>query len=466
MNQTAPAPHHRVVIVGAGITGLTAAFYLRRSGAAAADTIVLEAAGAPGGNIETLSEDGFRVEHGPNGFLDNVPETLQLARDLGLTPLRSSDAARKRFLACRDGLVRVPEGPVSFLRSPLLSLRGRLRVFAEPFGPGPPPGDETVFSFASRRIGPEAAAVLVDAMVTGVFAGDSTVLSLKSAFPKMAAMEARYGSLIRALLAKMWKRLRKDEESAPGGPAGPGGVLTSFPGGLAELVGALRTAVGDALRCGERVREVTRRDGRFLLSTGQGSYTADRVLLAVPAARSAAILDRSCPAAANILRQIPAAPLAVVACAFDRRAFPHSLDGFGFLVPRRERSRLLGSLWTSSIFPGRAPSGKVLLRSMIGGARDLLAVELPDETLTAIVLGELRRFMGPLPAPERVWIFRYPEGISQYPPGHEDRLSAVEVALRTMPGLVLAGNSFRGISVNLCVVQARQAAARLAEKIG
>ena len=456
--------HARIVIVGAGVTGLAAGFHLRRHHGIE-DVLVLEAQDEVGGNITTTSDDGFLIENGPNGFLDSVPETLELARDLNLEPLPSNDASRKRFLIVRERLVQVPEGALSFLTSPLLSFRGRLRVFCEPIARRRPGDDETVFDFAARRIGKEAAEVLVDTMVTGVFAGDSTRLSLQSAFPKMAAMEARHGSLTRAMLARLWKRITGHGDASPGGPSGPAGVLTSFSGGLSTLVGALREELGGAVRCGVAVQTITHQPATkeaFRLETSAGTYSAEKVLLAVPAPQCAAILESAQPEAATILRQIPSSPITVVACSFDRASFPHSLDGFGFLVPNREQSRLLGCLWTSSIFPDRAPADKVLLRSMVGGARDPEAMDLPEDELRATVLRELRRFLGPIPDPERVWIFPYPQGISQYPPGHDDRVEALERQLADWPGMHVAGNSFRGISVNCCIVQAKEAAARLA----
>ena len=447
----------RAAIVGGGVTGLTAGYRLSR-GRGWEAIAVLEAAPRPGGNVATTRADGFIVEHGPAGFLDNVPETLALARDLGLTPVPSNAGARKRFLVHDGALARVPENPIAFLRSPLLSPAGRLLVLAEPFARRRPPGDETVFHFAARRIGTEAAAVLIDAMVTGVFAGDSAALSLRSAFPKMHAMESAHGGLVRAMLAKKWARLRGRGDAAAGGPSGPGGVLSSFEGGFATLVERLAAALGDKVRTSTPVLGLARRGGLFELATPAGAIKAERVLLAVPAAQCAAILHDALPAAAGILRGIPAAPIAVAALAFPARGFPHSLGGFGFLVPRRERLRILGALWSSSIFPARAPEDSVLLTCMAGGARDTRAVTLPDAALVALVMEDLAAVFGPLPAPTRKFIFRYEEGIAQYPPGHEDRLAALARVCGTMPGLHLAGSSFRGISVNLCVVQAERAA--------
>jgi len=449
----------QLAVVGGGVTGLTAALLLREE-YRIEDLLVLEACRRVGGNIHTERTDGFVVEHGPNGFLDNVPETLQLARRLELQVLPSNQAASKRFLAAGEGLIQIPTGPLSFLFSPLLSLRGRLRVFAEPFARRPPPGDQTVFDFAERRIGREAAETLVDTMVLGVYAGDSRELSLQAAFPKMARLEREYGSLVRALIALSFKR-----GGSKGGPAGPGGKLTSFPEGMTELVQRLESRLQGKVALGAAVKQLEAAPtGGYLLHTAGGMVRAQKVLIAVPASRAAALLSSSCPAAASLLRSVPSAPVAVVALAFKRERFPHPLNGFGFLVPRKEGARLLGCLWSSSIFSGRAPQSHVLLRCMYGGLRDPAAVALPEGRLLELCLRELSRFMGKLPEPDRWWIFRYTEGISQYPPGHLARLAAARLALSCdLPGVVLAGSSFEGISINLCVVQAGRAAAELTE---
>ncbi|MFW6331209.1 MAG: protoporphyrinogen oxidase, partial [Gemmatimonadota bacterium] len=268
----------RVVIVGGGVTGLTTAFEIRESAArvgAEVEVVVLEAGGDPGGNIRTERTDGYTVEGGPNGFLDNAPRTMELVRRIGLVHRlqRANEAAARRFIYRGGTLHPAPTGPVSFLRSGLLSLPGRLRVFAEPFARTRPDGvDETIFGFASRRIGSEAASVLVDAMVSGVFAGDVHTLSLQSSFPKMAAMEAEHGGLVKAMVARMKTRRaakREVEErrargedvetmTRPGGPAGPGGTLTSFDSGLDTLIEGLLDVLGGAVRTDAPVAAIER----------------------------------------------------------------------------------------------------------------------------------------------------------------------------------------------------------------
>jgi len=445
------------VIVGGGIAGLAVAHELARRGID--DAVVLEAEGRPGGNIRTHAIDGYSIEEGPNGFLDNVPATLALVERLGLGArlLPSSDAARKRFLWRRGALRRLPEGPASFLTSPLLSLSARLRVLAEPFARRRPAREETVHEFASRRIGEEAATVLVSAMVSGVFGGDSRALSLESAFPKMYDMETRHGGLVRAMLARM-RQARRDPSPrrSGGGPAGPGGVLTSFDAGLEILIRALAAEAGSRLRLGARVESIgfPGSAGIEVRLSGGEILRTPAAVLAVPAWDAARILDHDLEDAARILRSIPPAPIAVVATGFRREDVARPLDGFGFLAPRIEDLRILGCLWDSSIFPGRAPDGRILMRTMIGGYTDPRAPDLDDEALSAIVLRDLDRTVGIRAAPVLCRIFRYPMGIPQYTRGHPDRMRALDAIRERMPGLHLAGNSYRGISVNRCVEDA------------
>jgi len=271
----------RVVIVGGGISGLTTALHLAdraREVEGGVEVVILESSQDPGGNIRTRREEGFVIERGPNGYLDNVPTTPALVRRLGLEDrVQKADAsAAKRYLY-RDGKLHLlPGGPLGFLLSPVLSLPGRLRVFGEPFARGKPEGtDETIFQFAARRIGSEAASILIDAMVSGVFAGNVHELSLAASFPRMARMEAEHGGLVKAMVAgmKAKRRAKKEVEARrargedvqeltqPGGPAGPGGTLTSFKDGLDTLPLALARELGDVVRLGVQVEGVEREWG-------------------------------------------------------------------------------------------------------------------------------------------------------------------------------------------------------------
>jgi protoporphyrinogen/coproporphyrinogen III oxidase len=491
----------RIVIIGGGISGLATALHLKDRASEAPGGLqvtVLEASDDPGGNIRTKRKEGFIIERGPNGYLDNVPATGALVRRLGLEgKLQKADEAAARRFLYRDGrLHRLPEGPVSFLFSPVLSVPGRLKVLGEPFARSAPEGeDETIFDFAARRIGEEAASVLIDAMVSGVFAGNVRELSLASSFPKMAAMEKEHGGLVRAMLARMKGRRRAKREVAargargedveeltqPGGPAGPGGTLTSFREGMDTLPRALARELGDVVRCGVEVVAVERGSpsgssavagaAEAILAPGEGTgpegrgpwvvrladggvLSADAVLMAVPAPRAVPILESLDERLAGPVGEIPTAPLTVVALAYDADAMGGAPHGFGFLVPRGTGPRTLGCLWDSSIFPGRAPEGKVLLRAMIGGAHDPEANALSDEELERIVRRDLNTIMGLSAEPLFVREYRWRLGIGQYTVGHRARLDRIHAALARNPGLWVAGSSFYGISMNACIEKA------------
>jgi oxygen-dependent protoporphyrinogen oxidase len=455
----------RVAIVGGGITGLATAAWLELDHGLD-DALVLEAAPAAGGKVRTALEAGYTLEWGPQGFLDNAPDTLELAAAAGLAGelVKADGAAADRFILRAGRLRRVATSPPAFMASDILPLTGRLRLLGEPFARRRPDHDETVFDFASRRIGRQAAEVLVDAMVTGVFAGDSRKLSLAATFPKMAAMEAEHGSLTRAMLAK--RRETKRSGRRAGGPAGPGGTLTTFVGGMARLPEALVARLGERLALGRPV-EALSRDGRgFVLATPAGELRAEAVLLALEAPGAARLLAPLAPDAVAPLTAIPTAPIAVVMLGYrDPAAFGRPVRGFGFLVPRGEAPGLLGTLYCHDIFPGQAPPGTLFLRAMVGGARDPEAAALPDEALLARVRSGLAQVLGGDPEPDRRWIVRWERGISQYELGHLQRVAAAEAATAAA-GLELAGSPYRGVSVNDCIRQARAAARRLAGRLG
>jgi oxygen-dependent protoporphyrinogen oxidase len=322
-------------------------------------------------------------------------------------------------------------------------------VLLEPLARGRPRHDETVHAFAARRIGREAADVLVQAMVSGVFAGDARRLSLRATFPKMFEMERSHGSLFRALIARR-------KAGGDGGPAGPGGTLTSFDGGMETLIEALvaRLGRGHRVHLGSPVGGISPSGDGYVLDD-PAQTEADCVVLACPAWEAAGVLQSLVPEATALLRGIPGAPIAVVATAYDERDVGGAPPGFGFLVPRGEGVRILGCLWSSSIYPGtRAPEGKVLLRTMVGGAIDPAAVDLGDDALLDLVARDLRTTMDLRAAPVRHWIFRHPRGIPQYEVGHGARLAGVGRLLGRHPRVVLAGNSYRGISVNATIQEA------------
>lgn len=451
----------RLAIVGGGVSGLSLAHALLRRGARerGIELVVLEKAPRPGGNLRSEVSSGYLCEAGPNGFLDDAPRTLELVRELGLEGrLVPSDVrARKRYVY-RDGRLQlVPTDPLGFVASRLLSWRGKLRVACEPWAPTRPEGDETIHCFAARRIGAEAADVLVGSMVSGVFAGDARVLSLRACFPKMWQMETEHGGLVRALVARIRAGRRRKGE-ALGAPAGR---LTSFVGGVEELIQGLARSAGGTLRTSMRLASVARAAAGYELCLEAGGVLwADQVALACPPRESARLLAAMDPALAAELGSIEAAPLAVVSLGYVREQIP-ALDGFGFLVPRREGPRALGVLWDSSIFPNRAPVGRALVRVMLGGALDPGAVDLSDRELVDAARRDLAATMDLTAQPELVRIARHPLGIPQYTVGHLERLARIDERLARHPGLCVAGNGYRGVAINSCVAEAFELAERL-----
>ena len=440
----------RVVIAGGGIAGLSIAWAIRR-GDPGAQIVVLERGCRLGGNIVTDEIDGYTCEAGPNGFLDNAPDTRQVVRTLGLeTRLQpSNDAARRRYVYRQGRLHEVPASLMSGLRTALLSLGGKLRLVCEPLARRRPDGDETIHAFAARHIGEEAASVLVNSMVSGVFAGDPKALSLRACFPRLWDLEERHGSLVRAMVATRRQRTAADA------PAAPAGRLTSFTRGMGELVDGFARVLADAIRLDTPALDV-RRDpetGNWNVTTAKGFLEADAVVLAGPSSETSELLRTADPRLARELDGIPAAPLAVVCLGYDATRI-RPLDGFGFLVPRGEGIRILGALWESSIYPGRAPAGRALLRVMIGGACDRSAVSLGDDELLAVVRADLHKTMGIAVVPEFVRITRHRRGIPQYEVGHLARLERIARLTARHPGLYLAGSSYRGVSMNSCVAEA------------
>lgn len=467
-----------MVVVGGGISGLATA----RSLVAAArdrehslEVIVLEAGVRPGGKIRTDRKDGFTVEKGPIGFLDSAPRSLQLSRELGLEEelVRAQSEAKRRYLYVKGKLRPLPMSPLSFLTSPVLSLRGRLRVLREPWVRALELEEETVGEFARRRLGQEAAEILVAPMVLGVFAGDADRLSLRSSFPRLRKMELDSGSLIRGAIQGK-KRASRSGESEGKNP-GFGGTLTSYAGGMEALIRALADELGPSLRCSTRVDSIVP-DGapmgargpgakrapscewRVGIDSGEGILEADAVLLACESFAAASLIRNVDPDLAKELGSIDYAPIVVIGLGYSLSSIPRPLDGFGFLAPREQGVRILGCLWESSVFEGRAPAGYGLLRVMVGGGVDPDVLSFSDDELVNLVRKDLRVSLGVSEEPRTVVLTRWPKGIPQYEVGHGARLERIETRLKRHPGLFLTGNAYRGVAFNQCIEAAESTA--------
>ncbi|HEY6839057.1 MAG TPA: protoporphyrinogen oxidase, partial [Geobacteraceae bacterium] len=349
----------RVIVVGGGISGLATAYLLRQKAQRAGvelEVRLLEREPRVGGKIWSRKEEGYLCEWGPNGFLDNKPQTLDLCRLLGADRelLRSNDNARKRFIYSSGMLHQLPENGPAFLKSKLISWPGKLRLAMEPFGGKPPMDvDETLAEFGKRRLGDEALRKLIAPMVSGIFAGNPETMSLKACFPRIAELEREYGSLIVAMI-KLAKK--KKAEIAAGktvsSAAGPGGVLTSFRGGIQSLTDTLAAALGaDGVLLANPALKVSKGGSvPFRLATEQGELEADAVVLATPAYASSQLLQEFDPFVGHVLEEIPYSSMTVVCFGYERRRVRHDLNGFGYLIPKEDGMNTLGTLWDSSIF--------------------------------------------------------------------------------------------------------------------
>ncbi len=443
----------RIGIVGAGISGLAAAFWLQRARPDWPLTI-FEAAAAPGGALHTEVVDGFRFEAGCNGFLTNKPDSLDLARESGAAELllESSAAARKRFIYT-DALHALPESPRAFLTTRLLSTAGKLRVAGELFVPPRRDGvDETLEAFGYRRLGREFTDVFLGAMTAGIYGSTPARLSVAAAFPLVAALERDHGGLFRGMFAKR-KR---------GG--GPGGVLMSFRGGVSTFVDHLARTLRADWRFGAAVDTVERAGAGFRIHARGAVTEVDRVVVATPAyaaTRQLAGLDAEL---ARQLARIEYSPIAVVGLGYRRLA--HPLDGFGLLTTATARLPVMGVLWDSSIFPDRAPPGGKILRAMLGGQRNPELALLDDASLVARAREGILRGMGVDATPDVVYVRRWERGIPNYGPGHLATVAAIDAATARHPGLALTGNAYHGVAMNDCCRNGRALGERLATNVG
>lgn len=454
----------RVAIVGGGLSGLSLAFRLRQIRPDLGVTL-LESNSRVGGNIATEDHQGFRVETGPNGFLDTKPHTVNLCRDLGLAPrlIPASEGARKnRYLFWNNELKPLPNSLGSFLRTDLLSWRGKLALITERFRRNPAllPKDESVADFARRRAGKEVATVFADALVTGIHAGDPELLSAVAAFPRLAAFVEEHGSVTRGM--RRARKQRRRDALARGLKPTPQ-QMWSFREGLGVLVEALREQCSAEVLRDVQVRTLQRHTPRWeVLAEGGGSWSCDAVVLTCPAIAQAAIVESIDSLLAEEMAAIPYARVVVVALGFRTEDVAmRNLDGFGYIAPQSQKRDLLGVQWCSSIFPDRAPPGMVLWRALCGGWNRPEMISWSDEKLIHAVRDELRLAMKVEAEPKFTRVIRWPRAIPQYIIGHRERVARIEEHVRNLPGLFIGGNSYYGVAMNDCTEQAVVLASRI-----
>jgi oxygen-dependent protoporphyrinogen oxidase len=441
----------RTVIVGGGISGLSLAFELQARGE---DVLLLEARARLGGNVHTRQVDGFLLEEGPNAFLGGEPATGALIEQLGLTGrLRPAEpSAKNRFLFRAGKLHAVPSAPPKLLGSSFLPLGARLRLLLEPFSSRGTEEDESLADFARRHLGKTATRIAVDAVQSGIHAGDPETLSAW-AFPKLVELERTHRSLLLGLIREMKKKRAAGLSTKPA-------VLSTFDRGLQTLIDALVQRLGARARANAKVERVERTATGWRVHAGE-TFDCERLVLACAAETSARLLSPHAPDLSALLGEIPYAGIAVVQLAFPKSALSAPLDGFGFLVPEVEGRAVMGAIFVSSIFPFRAPSDQELVTCMVGGARHPERVALDDAELQRLASEDLKTAIGLGEPPRALAIFRWPRAIPQYVVGHRARVQKIEQGLAGLPGLFLAGNLLHGVGLNDCV----RASAVLAEKL-
>lgn len=444
----------RLVVVGGGIAGLAAAWSASRRGV---DVTVLERGPEVGGKAQSLKEDDWLLEAGPGGFLDGRPELTRLIDEAGLADQRvpANPVAKRRFIYRAGKIREIVPNPVGLLRSGLLTPLALLRMGVEPFIPARRDGDEeTVWNFAARRLGTQVADRLILPMALGIFAGDAHRLSLSAAFPRMAALERDYGSLIKALFAKRGRTAS--------------GPLTSFRGGLQTLPRTLAARGGFTVRCGAEVRGLERGESawRIALAHADAPVEADAVIVAADASSAAALLRPVAPDAASAYDAIHCPAVSVVGLGYDAGAGGTLPEGFGVLIARDAGYRALGHLWDSHLFPNRSPGGHRLIRALFGGAVDPEAGEWTEDELLRVAREEIERLYGIRGEPAFARVVRWRRAIPQYEIGHQDRVAGIERAVAAIPGLYVAGNGLHGVAFSDAAASGMRAgeaaAARLA----
>jgi len=450
----------QTVVIGGGITGLACAFRLQKSGAR---VTLLEASDRAGGEIATIRRRGFLFEAGPQ--CPRFPRAVwELVCELGLEKeFVSADPRAKRFVWKDGALHPAPLSPWGLIKTRLVGIGCKARFIAEPFRNWrPPQSEESLAQFVRRKFGDEAVDYLVDPFAASVYFSGPEEMGMESTLPSIARWEREFGSVFRGGIhsrRENGKRGASVERSATDNRPTPRVPVTdflpplgSFRSGFATLTDRLGETLGDSLRLGACVEgvcpaaDVSQGRWRIRLRGGE-ELLGESVVTATPAYEAARILQPVAPHLSSLLDGIPYSPLAVVASAYERNQVRHSLQGFGFNVPRREGLHVISCTWNSSLFAGRAPEGKVLITSFARPLPNEAFFEMAPEAIAEMVEGEVAEILGISGSPIDRAVWKYPRALPQYRVGHTQWVAAIRDALRSLPGLQLAGNYLEGRSI-------------------
>jgi oxygen-dependent protoporphyrinogen oxidase len=467
----------RIAIIGGGISGLSSAFTIEEKRESGTDVryVLFESSPRLGGVLVTDHVDGCLVEAGPDSFLTEKPWAADLCGKIGLGDqlIGSNDSERKTYIVAKGKLVVMPDGlmfmvptkimPTVF--SPLFSWRTKLRMAAEWFHPPHKASeDETVAEMVRRHYGPEMVELLADPLLSGVYGGEASGLSVRAVLPRFADMESKHGSLGRAMLESR-KQARKKMGAAANVPARP--LFTSLKDGMQQMVDALVARLdAKALKTSAVVQSVIRQDNGWTVCAGYQTDQFDAVIIATPAHAAADLLESTDENLARDLSEIRYSSSVTVTLGYDekvRRALP---PGFGFLVPRSEGHRMLAATFVHNKFPHRAPENRALVRCFLGGARDEPILEMSGKEILEIVRGELRQIIALNAEPLFARVYKWKSAMAQYSVGHLERLQRIEALRQKLPGLALAGNGYNGIGVPDCVRSGTEAAGKVLAEMG
>lgn len=453
--------HRQTVVIGAGITGLTCAYRLQQQGVSVAS---FEAADKPGGVISSTQRNGFIFEGGPQCPRFSLP-AMNLIRELGLAAeFLPADAQAKRFIVKNGRLYPAPLSPLAFLSTSLVGFASKARLASEPLRNSHPPADEeSLADFIRRKFGSEVLDYLADPFASAVFLSDPEDTGMESALPALARWEREAGSVIRGGIKS---RNANGKPTASPGHTAPNARVTdslpplgSFKSGLAALTDRLAAKLGAALHLASPVESLRQVDDdaegawRIRLHSGD-EVSADSLVLAVPAYAASALLSSLSREASAELAAIPYSPLVVVASAYERAQVRHRLDGSSAMIPRREGMRSIVTTWNTSIFPNRAPGEKVVLTTFARVSETDSFLDLPDNTIAAVIEDEIAAILGISGSPIDREVWKYRHALPQFRVGHAKRIEAIREQIREVPGLHLAGNYFQGRAISDCVENA------------
>ncbi|MBI4051344.1 MAG: protoporphyrinogen oxidase [Elusimicrobia bacterium] len=451
-----------ILIVGAGITGLSAAYTLEKAGI---PYLLLESSRRLGGKIYTDSEGPFPIETGPDSFITAKPQAYDLCRELGLEAdlLGTNTESKTVYLLSRGKLRPIPEGmsfmiPTQiwpFLWTDILSLQAKLKILKDLFLPrGQEGDDETVAQFFERRMGSEIISSLIEPFLSGVYAGSTQELSVRSSLPQIYNLERKYRSLILGMLKQRNSPPDKNAKETP---------FMTLKNGLGTLAYTLASRLKPAnILLGTRAKFLARIENGYRMTLEDGrTLEAQSILLTAPAYESARILLTLDSQLSDLLNAIPYVSSATVTFGFRKKEILHPLKGFGFLVPRSEGKTILGATFTSTKFPGRTPDEYTVIRCFIGGHGREEILQKEDHEIFAAVLKNIQAILGISSSPFLKKIYRWPKGNPQYTVGHEGRLKAIEERLTQHPGVFLTGAAFRGIGIPDCIRQGQETAQKI-----